>query len=78
MQLLSNRKTRIKFDDYISEPHDITNGIGQGNPLSMILYIIYNADLLEIPGDETREDAISYVDDIAIIATGSIFEETTN
>ena len=77
-QLLSNRKTRIKFDDYISEPHDITNGIGQGNPLSMILYIIYNTDLLEIPGDETREDAISYVDDIAIIATGSIFEETTN
>jgi ribonuclease HI len=77
-QLLSNRKTRIKFDDYISGPHNISNGIGQGDPLSMILYIIYNADLLEIPGDETKEDAIGYVDDIALIAVGDNFEETTN
>ena len=43
----------------------------------MLLYIIYNADLLEIPDDENQEDAIGYVDDIALIATGNSFEETT-
>ena len=46
--ILTNRRTRIKFNDYTSEYHNITNGIGQGDPLSMLLYILYNADLLEI------------------------------
>ena len=76
-QLLTNRRTKIKFDDYTSDLIEITNGIGQGDPLSMILYIIYNADLLEIIDDDQLEDALGYVDDIAIIAIGNDFEETT-
>jgi len=42
----------------------------------MILYILYNADLLEIPGDEEHENSLEYVDDIALIATSKDFEET--
>jgi ribonuclease HI/endonuclease/exonuclease/phosphatase family metal-dependent hydrolase len=76
-QILTNRRTRVQFDDYASEVIWIKNGIGQGDPLSMILYILYNADLLEITGDAESEDAIGYVDDIAIIATGRNFVETT-
>ena len=76
-QLLSNRKTRLKFDDHISEPTDITNGIGQGDPLSMLLYILYNADLLELPDDPLAEDVLGYVDDIALVAIGPDFDETT-
>lgn len=71
--LLSNRRTKIRFDDYTSETIEIINGIGQGDPLSMLLYIIYNADLLEIPDNNLVEDAIGYVDDIAILAIGSNF-----
>jgi hypothetical protein len=37
----------------------------------MLLYIIYNADLLEITGDENSECAIGYVDDVALIAVGT-------
>jgi ribonuclease HI/endonuclease/exonuclease/phosphatase family metal-dependent hydrolase len=77
-RLLTNRRTRMRFDDYISDSIDINNGIGQGDPLSMLLYIIYNADLLEIIGNDLKEDAIGYVDDIAIITTGNDFEESTN
>ena len=44
----------------------------------MLLYILYNADLLELPDSPTDEDAIGYVDDIALIATGSDFNETNN
>ena len=76
-RLLTNRRTRLRFDDYTSEYRDITNGIGQGDPLSMLLYILYNADLLEIPDDELREDALGYVDDIALLAIGNSFEEST-
>ena len=77
-KLLANRKTRLKFDDYISDIINIANGIRQGDPLSMLLYILYNADLLDLPDDPTSEDAIGYVDDIALISVGEDFEETTN
>ena len=30
--LLTNRRTRIKFDDYISDPILLENSIGQGDP----------------------------------------------
>ena len=76
-QLLTNRRTRLRFDNYISEYREITNGIGQGDPLSMLLYILYNADLLEIPDDNSQEDTLGYVDDIALIASGNTFEEST-
>jgi Reverse transcriptase (RNA-dependent DNA polymerase) len=76
--ILANRRTRLRFDDYISEYMDITNGIGQGDPLSMLLYIIYNADLLEITENDNMEDAVGYVDDIALLAKGEDFEESTN
>ena len=75
--LLTGRKTRLKFDDYVSEVTDITNGIGQGDPLSMLLYILYNADLLELPDNTQSEDAIGYADDVALLASGPDFDETT-
>ena len=76
-QLLTGRRTKLKFDDFVSESINILNGIGQGDPLSMILYVLYNADLLEIPGDEEHENALGYVDDVALVATGKDFNETT-
>ena len=42
----------------------------------MILYIIYNADLLEIT-DNSKEEAVGYVDDVALMAIGVDFEETS-
>jgi hypothetical protein len=47
--MIRNRTTRLKFDDYTSNPFLIPTGIGQGDPLSMLLYLFYNADLLDIP-----------------------------
>ena len=44
----------------------------------MLLYIIYNADLLEIIENKLKEDAIGYVDNIAILAVGKDFKESTN
>lgn len=42
----------------------------------MILYIIYNADMMEIPQGRD-EAAVGYVDDIALLAEGNSLEETT-
>ena len=75
--LLGNRTTQLKFDDFTSEEIPIDNGIGQGDPLSMVLYQYYNADLLDIPSNAS-EEAMAYVDDAILIATGTNFIETHN
>ena len=51
---------------------DIDNGIVQGDPLSMLLYLFYNADLL---GDIKKMEAkIVYVDDANFFAEGPDFK----
>lgn len=72
--MLRGRITTLKFDGYTSDQISIENGIGQGDPLSMIVYQYYNADLLEIPNRE-GEAAIAYVDDTIMTATANTFEE---
>ena len=73
--LLIDRQTTLKFDDFTSETVRLDNGIGQGDPLSMILYQFYNADLLDIPNNP-NEAASAYVDDAILIATAKDFEGT--
>ena len=75
--LLQNRTTRLKFDDFTSEEIHLSNGIGQGDPILMVLYQFYNADLLDIPNSK-NEEAMAYVDDAILIATGTNFIETHN
>jgi ribonuclease HI len=74
-RMLQDRKTTLKFDGYTSEPINIDNGIGQGDPLSMVMYQYYNADLLEIP-KHNGEEAMAYVDDTLMLATAKTFTET--
>ena len=64
----------MKFDDYLSEFIHLSNGIGQGDPLSMILYILYNADLLEI-ALAPEEEALGFVDDALALVEGKTFED---
>lgn len=65
------------MDDYISNPIKLDNGIGQGDPLSMILYIIYNADLLTIT-EGPNETAIGDVDDAMIVVIADTLEDSTD
>jgi hypothetical protein len=46
--MLTGRSTSLKYDGYTLEPITIDNSIGQGDPLLMVLYQFYNADLLDI------------------------------
>jgi len=74
-KMLRGRKTRLCFDDYTSEWFDIANGIGQGDPLSMILYIIYDSDLVRTATGK-QELTLAFVDDTAFLAIGRTFQET--
>jgi hypothetical protein len=58
----------------------VTNGIRQGDPLPMILYIIYSSGLVDVAkpcqGRETlKELMLAFVDDMAFIAVARDFEE---
>jgi len=72
-QILTDRHTRLKFDGHISDWMEVNNGIMQGDPLSMILYLFYNADLID--GARKGELKIAYVDDVNYYAEGANFEE---
>lgn len=79
--VLTNRQTRLQFNGFTSEWIQINNGIGQGNPLSMILYIIYSSDLVEATkshrGNKAlKELTLAFVDDMAFITIGKDFETT--
>lgn len=49
--------------------------IGQGDPLSIILYLFYSADLLNIPQDNS-EDAFGYMDDVLLLVECTDFKDT--
>ena len=70
--LLTNRHTWLKFDGFTSDWIDVDNGIVQGPPLSMILYLFYNADLLEDMGK--MEMKVGYMDDVNFFAEGRTFD----
>ena len=76
-QLLDGCKTSLKFDDFTSELIAICNSIGQGDPFSMVLYILFNADLLEWLALLDDKDSIGYIDNAMVIAFGEDFHETT-
>jgi len=71
--MLREQFTTLKFDRYVSDRIPIDNGIGQGDPLSMVLYQYYNADLLDIPKC-AEEDTVAYVDNTFMLASGKDFQ----
>ena len=60
---LNNRTTRMRFNGINTDRIPTPTGIPQGSPLSPILYILYNSDLLDIP-EEEKQLGLGYIDDI--------------
>lgn len=73
---LSNRVTTIQSNEFTSAELPITCGIPQGSPLSPILFLFYNADLLNdcssaAPGLSVN----SFIDDTTLCAISPSTEE---
>jgi len=73
--MLTSRKTHLKFDDCILPPFSINNGMTQDCPLSMILYAFYNAPLVENTLHK-HESSYSFVDDCLYLAIADTLPET--
>src|SRR5204862_7803856 len=70
---LSDRYTQLHFNGVNSERITIDAGVPQGSPISPILYLFYNADLLEIPGNKGL--SWGFIDDIAYRVQGESDEQ---
>jgi len=71
---LQDRSTRLKFNGVESDRICTNAGIPQGSPISPILYMFYNAELLEIPQERSGVLSLGFIDDIAYAAEGETEE----
>jgi ribonuclease HI len=74
---LTGRSTRIKIPEGVSDRIPTSTGIPQGSPISPILYLIYNSDLIEDCAEVADHVSTSgWVDDVGLIASGHTESET--
>ena len=65
---MSDRSTSIRLQDFELGIERIDLGIPQGSPISPILYLLYNADLLEKYEDISLSvPPLGFVDDISLL-----------
>ena len=53
---------QLRFNESTTESIAIEAGVPQGSPLSPILYMFYNSDLLDIPEDQDL--SLGFINDI--------------
>ena len=69
----TGRRTKIRIAEGTSAGFGVDTGIPQGSPLSPILYLFYNADLLEVAGLSVL--TTGYIDDTSVVVVGDLIEE---
>ena len=62
---LKNRTTQLRFNGSVSDKIAIGAGIPQGSPMSPLLYMYYNADLLDVSRNDKSNQSWGFIDDIA-------------
>ena len=75
MSFLEDRSTTLLFNEVKTEEFSVKTGVPQGLLLSLILFLLYNAELVEmcsIPSQEVHE--ISFVNDLNVLAYSSSTE----
>jgi hypothetical protein len=66
---LTYRRSTIRIDNYYSEQFVVPNGIPQGSPVSPILFLFYNRELIQLCNQTQRNaSGTGFVDDANLLA----------
>ena len=71
---MTGHKTILTFDDYVSEPFEVTNRLDQGDPPSSVYYGFYNADLI-VPSCDPNELKSAFVDNTMFLVMGRNYHD---
>lgn len=76
-QFLTDRSTSLRLEDFNSHDFKMDNGLPQGSPISVILYLIYNSNLLiDQPISLTSQRiSIGFVDDTTHLVANQNIEQ---
>lgn len=73
---LIDRETSLSFDGKTSETQAAQTGIPQGSPISPILFLFFNADLVECCESlQLNTTSLGFVDDVNILTYGRTTEQ---
>ncbi|THU77076.1 hypothetical protein K435DRAFT_703197 [Dendrothele bispora CBS 962.96] len=71
----AGRKTRLLFDDFVSDLFLVLGGEDQGDPFSAIGYILYAAGIFKIVEEEKDTEGFGFMDDLAVLMWGKDMNE---
>ena len=72
---LSDRKQSVKINGFKSKCIKVEFGVPQGSILSLLLFILYNNDIIE---NMPKNSVVCYADDTVILATDYIWSLVEN
>jgi hypothetical protein len=72
---LKERKIQLVINGYTCQERDIKTGVFQGSSISLIFFIIYLNGVFEAIEAKIPIKALSFADDIGLIATGGSIKE---
>jgi len=70
LSFLQGRSTKLQFNGSTSEDIEVPAGVPQGSPLSPLLFMYYNADLLDIT-EKPSDMALGFIDDVVYGTAGT-------
>lgn len=73
---MTGRVTTLEFDDYVSPYFPLPGCLEQGCPMSVALYLMYNAPMLGAARADRGEFIAGNIDDVIVLTIGDTYDDT--
>jgi hypothetical protein len=74
---LTDKQIQLVINGHTCPAASLETGVSQGSPVSPILFIIYLSGIFEVIKAKVLIKALSFVDDIGLLASGNSIQEVS-